>query len=375
LHHLSLCSGIGGFDLGLRRVWPSLRTVAHVEGETFCVQNLVSQMQAGGLDACPIFPDLCRLPWDQFAGLVDVVSGGFPCQPFSTAGKRKGTKDERHLWPYIVEGLRTVRPKVAVFENVAGIATSKSEGFHSVLHHVLCDLEELGYVPTAGQFTAAEVGAPHLRKRWFILGLLRDTDSDSQPNQPVHDEAPRMQEHGVANAGRNPKAARRERASSKEGSRERATEAGSGRHVGPGHIKATGETWDLANTESFDGGGRPFDKKDREKLTTRRKLANTNDSGRGAYFQPSQLRPNGFVESSVNPWNPRETEGREEEKWPKPPGPTQYEWEPPRTIEPGVGGNAYGVSNRVDRLRALGNAVVPAVVERAVRELLARYPV
>jgi DNA (cytosine-5)-methyltransferase 1 len=348
LHHLSLCSGIGGFDLGLRRVWPSLRTVAHVEGETFCVQNLVSQMQAGGLDACPIFPDLCRLPWDQFAGLVDVVSGGFPCQPFSTAGKRKGTKDERHLWPYIVEGLRTVRPKVAVFENVAGIATSKSEGFHSVLHHVLCDLEELGYVPTAGQFTAAEVGAPHLRKRWFILGLLRDTDSDSQPNQPVHDEAPGVQKHSVANTGRNPKAARRERASSTEGGTERATEVGSGRHVGPGHIKATGETRDLANT---------------------------NDSRRGEDWQPSQLRPNGFVESSVNPWNPRQTEAREEEKWPKPPGPTQYEWEPPRTIEPGVGGNAYGVSNRVDRLRALGNAVVPAVVERAVRELLARYPV
>ena len=157
-NHLSLCAGIGGIDLGLRRVVRGLRTVAMVEREGFCVSHLASKMEAGDLDTCPIYPDLLRFPWDKYRGLVDIVSGGFPCQPFSHAGNRKATEDSRHLWPHIKAGVSVLQPSFCFFENVDGIASAKSPGYHSVLHHVLSDLEEMGFNATAGQFSAEEVG-------------------------------------------------------------------------------------------------------------------------------------------------------------------------------------------------------------------------
>lgn len=304
LRHISLCSGIGGFDIGLRGIFPNMRTVVHVEGEAFCVNHLVEKMQAGKLDACPIYPDLCRFPWSEFAGAVDIITGGFPCQPFSVAGQRKATEDDRHLWPYITNGIRQTKPQLVIFENVAGIASAPSPGFHSVLHNVLSDLEGLGYQATAGQFTAAEVGAPHQRKRWFILGVC-NTNSKSKPDGTINAEKPRMCKPELANPRCDTQAARRQREAVAQGCGTGHEQSGSGCHAGQGHIQTTG------CSESME--------------------------------------------------------------WPMPPGPSQYEWEPPRTVEPRLGGNTNGVSNRVDRLRALGNAVVPAVVERAVRELLGRY--
>lgn len=160
--HLSLCSGYGGIDLGLKRVFPGLRTVAYAEIEAFAIEVLLARMEGGQLDAAPIWSDLKSFPWERFSGLVDVLSGGYPCQPFSAAGKRLGTDDERHLWPYIANGIRLLRPRVCFFENV--------EGHISLgLSTVISDLEELGYRATWGIFSAAEVGAPHQRKRVFIM--------------------------------------------------------------------------------------------------------------------------------------------------------------------------------------------------------------
>ena len=169
--HFSLFTGIGGIDLGLRSVIEGIRTVGYVEGEAFCIAHLVAKMEAGELDPAPIFSSFGEVDFRRFSGSVDIVSGGFPCQPFSTAGKREGVEDPRHLWPGIVQALRILRPQVAFFENVDGIASAKSPGFHSVLHHVLCDLESLGFRATAASYSAEEVGAPHRRKRWFILAV------------------------------------------------------------------------------------------------------------------------------------------------------------------------------------------------------------
>lgn len=140
VHHLSLCAGIGGIDLGLGLVIRGLRTIAMVEREAFCVASLVAKMEAGELDPAPVYPDLYRFPWERYRGLVDLVSGGFPCQPFSNSGSRKSVDDERHLWPEILRGLGIVRPRVCFFENVDGIATAKSPGYHSVLHNVLGEI-------------------------------------------------------------------------------------------------------------------------------------------------------------------------------------------------------------------------------------------
>lgn len=160
--HISLCSGYGGIDLGLRRVVPSLRTVAYAEIEAFAVENLLARMEGGQLDAAPIWSDLKSFPWAEFFGMVDILSGGYPCQPFSAAGKRLGGEDPRHLWPFISAGIAVLRPGLCFFENV--------EGHISLgLPEVIEDLGGLGYRATWGIFSAAEVGAPHQRKRVFIL--------------------------------------------------------------------------------------------------------------------------------------------------------------------------------------------------------------
>ena len=160
--HLGLCAGYGGIELGLKRVIPTLRSVALCEIESFAVANLVSKMEAGLMDPAPIWTDLKTFPWESFRDRVDILTGGYPCQPFSAAGKRLGTDDPRHLWPFIANGIRLLRPKLCFFENV--------EGHISLgLREVIGELESMGYKVSWGIFSAAECGAPHQRKRVFIL--------------------------------------------------------------------------------------------------------------------------------------------------------------------------------------------------------------
>ena len=166
--HVGICAGYGGIELGLRRVLPSLRSVALCEIEAFAVANLVAKMEAGLMDPAPVWPDLKTFPWAAFHHRVDILTGGYPCQPFSAAGKRAGTDDPRHLWPWIAAGIFAMRPRTCFFENVDGHISLG-------LSTVISDLEELGYAATWGVFSAAEVGAPHQRKRVFILAHRIDS--------------------------------------------------------------------------------------------------------------------------------------------------------------------------------------------------------
>jgi len=160
--HVSLCAGYGGIDLGLKRAIPNMRTIAFSEIEAYACSNLVAKMEKGLLDAAPIWTNLKTFPWSNFRGKVDILSGGYPCQPFSAAGKRLGKDDPRHLWPYIADGVRLMQPRLCFFENV--------EGHISLgLREVIEELESIGYKTTWGIFSAAEVGAPHRRKRIFIM--------------------------------------------------------------------------------------------------------------------------------------------------------------------------------------------------------------
>ena len=179
--HISLCSGYGGIDIGLARAIPNLRTICFCEREAFAIANLVSKMEKGYLDTAPIWTDLTTFPWGKFRGSVDILSGGFPCQPFSAAGKRNADTDERHLFPYILQGIRECQPRIVFLENVEGIISAKLSGDGwsdpagtPVLLHVLRELERVGYKSTAGIFSASEVGAPHQRKRVFIMGYSEE---------------------------------------------------------------------------------------------------------------------------------------------------------------------------------------------------------
>lgn len=174
--HISLCAGYGGIDIGLKRCMPTLRTILVSEIEAYAVANLVAKMEAGELDPCPIWTDLKTLPLDSIPENISILSGGFPCQPFSQAGKREGDEDPRHLFPYIKNAIRTIQPRIVFLENVEGIISAKLKGDGwedsagtPVLLHVIRELERVGYRATAGVFSAAEVGATHQRKRVFIL--------------------------------------------------------------------------------------------------------------------------------------------------------------------------------------------------------------
>jgi len=159
---LSFCSGYGGIERGLDLIGVKHRVIAYVEIEAYAIANLVAKMEAGELDAAPIYTDLKTFPSEVFRDRVDLITGGYPCQPFSGAGLRKGAEDERHLWPHIRRHIQTIRPTQCFFENVQGHVTLG-------LSTVISDMEEDGYRATWGIFSAHEVGANHERKRVFIL--------------------------------------------------------------------------------------------------------------------------------------------------------------------------------------------------------------
>jgi DNA (cytosine-5)-methyltransferase 1 len=159
---LSLCSGGGGLDVGFKLAVPESRPVCYVENEVTAAGVLAHNMEQGSLGEAPVWTDIRTFSAEPWRGIVDCVIGGYPCQPFSTAGKQLGTADPRHLWPYINDIISVVEPAYCFFENVAVHLTN---GFDEVAG----SLQGMGFEVAAGIFTASEIGAPHLRERLFIL--------------------------------------------------------------------------------------------------------------------------------------------------------------------------------------------------------------
>ncbi|WP_137670167.1 DNA cytosine methyltransferase [Paenibacillus naphthalenovorans] len=160
---LSLFSGIGGIDLACE--WAGIETVAFCEREPFPQKVLRKHWPN-----VPIYDDVCtltkeRLETDGIIGsgrTIDIIHGGYPCQPFSVAGERKGTEDDRHLWPEVFRLIQALHPKWFVGENVAGHITLG-------LDIVLSDLESAGYAAESFVIPACAVGARHRRDRVFIV--------------------------------------------------------------------------------------------------------------------------------------------------------------------------------------------------------------
>lgn len=148
---LDLFSGIGGFSLAAR--WANIETIQFVEKDEFCQKVLMKNFPN-----VPIHDDIKTF---NFYKDVDVLTGGFPCQPFSVAGKKKGFSDERYLWPDMLRIIRQCKPRYIVAENVPGIIP--------MLDPILEDLEKEGYQWTAYLIPASHIGAPHKRERLWIV--------------------------------------------------------------------------------------------------------------------------------------------------------------------------------------------------------------
>jgi DNA (cytosine-5)-methyltransferase 1 len=169
LIHVDLFSGLGGFALAAEQVWP---TIEHVfcDNDTFC-QSVIRKHWPNS----KLYGDIKQVDWKQYEGAF-LMSGGFPCQPYSAAGKRRGTADDRYLWPEMLRAIREARPKYVLGENVQGLI-SINDGM--VFEQVLSDLENENYETGAFIIPASSINAPHQRYRVWIIGRRIDSDADS----------------------------------------------------------------------------------------------------------------------------------------------------------------------------------------------------
>jgi DNA (cytosine-5)-methyltransferase 1 len=169
----SLFSGIGGFDLGLERA--GMKVIWQSEIDEFASKVLKKHWPD-----VPNLGDITKVDWSKVER-PDVICGGYPCQPFSTAGKRGGANDPRHLWPAMHNAIRVLRPRYALMENVRG---HLSLGFGRVLG----DLAEIGYDAEWQVIPAAAVGAPHKRDRVFIVANTKSKHGNGRKDKFVYSQ-------------------------------------------------------------------------------------------------------------------------------------------------------------------------------------------
>ena len=171
----SLFSGFGGLDLAVRRLFQGSHVAWHCEYD-----EAPSKILAHHWPTVPNYHDVTQIDWDSLPP-IEILTGGYPCQPFSASGLRLGENDERHLWPYVREAIRHLRPRYTLLENVAG---HRSLGFDRVLG----DLAEDGLDVRWTSLRASDIGAPHHRERLFIL-ITRDTHADPESLGRDHGQA------------------------------------------------------------------------------------------------------------------------------------------------------------------------------------------
>lgn len=371
LFGLSLCAGAGGLDLGLHVAVPEYRTVGYVEREAYAAATLVARMEDEAVDRAPVWDDVATFDGRPWRGLVDIIHGGYPCQPFSIAGRKLGDKDPRHLWPHIARIVREVEPSLCFFENVGGHLRLGFEQVHD-------DLRSMGYRVKAGLFTAEEVGASHKRERLFILayreGLVGERGFDEgSPCWQSEDAAggergvvadchgDGRQRHPCEDAGKDDPQRRSQRfADTVAGGNGYAAqefpvyEAGFGDgQNGTALSRGEGALADAARARA--GQQRPDPR------------VGIETSGDAAVGDADR--------TGLEGWNAQGDE-RADERSAFPPGPSDKRgWErllrERPDLEPAVRGDAHGLAYRVDRLRLCGNGVVPLVAAYAFRTLSA----
>lgn len=367
LRSVSLCAGIGGIDLGLERL-RAARSVCYVEREAFPAACLVAAMQRGELAEAPIWSDLRTFDARAWRGSVDLVTGGYPCQPFSLAGRRQGEDDPRHLWPEVLRIYRDSGARYLFCENVAG---HLSLGFAAVL----ADLAEVGATLEWGVFRASDVGAPHKRERLFFLAV-RDGERRGQCSEAHDQDASHALRHVVD--GCDPALADTRRDGGSKWRNSQNLVRASGTHQGEGvQRKRDGYAVDDCSCDVAD-----TDRGQREQLRWPESVGWNAGSGvsgldgscgdvahacrnrsatglSGPHARQERLAGIAFDCRGAFPPGPEDAE-----QW--------REWIAAGGPQPAVRRGSDGLSNRVDRLRALGNAVVPEVAALAFQTLWTR---
>jgi len=365
LRHVDLCSGIGGFALGFQ--WAELSKPV-----LFCdIEPWSRKILKKHWPDVPIAEDVKELANDP-NGLIpecDILTAGYPCQPFSVAGQRRGTEDDRHIWPFIFTIIKAKRPSFCVFENVYGHVSMG-------LDEVLSDLEGEGYATRPFVVPACATDAFHRRDRlWIICRNVGDTQHDGSSTATVTGSIGETSEHNTQGQSKTEqsKGASQSRYSGSLGESTRAEHVGdteSKRHERRTDVerkgaenkqeqrlgvrgKPSGSSEDVAYAQSMHSNvsGEHTQQSERQvsELGERSSEINVADTdsegsqGQWREHEPISRQETGHAAS----YSDKEIRARKN-------------WQP----EPRVGRVAHGVSNRVDRLRGLGNAIVPQISMR-----------
>lgn len=190
VNELALFAGAGGGILGSQLL--GHRIVCAVEYNEYCQEVLLQRQRDGVLEPFPIWSDAFTFDGRPWRGVVDLITAGFPCQPFSIAGSMRAEDDPKNGWPATARIISEVLPRELYLENVSDLASFEYFG------RILGELAALGYDLEWGCLSAASVGAPHRRNRIWIYG---NTDSNSEPARPEYEKAPELSQM-VANSDR-----------------------------------------------------------------------------------------------------------------------------------------------------------------------------
>ena len=366
---LALCAGIGGLELGVRlALGDAYRLVGAVERDSYAAAVLVARMGEAALDPAPVWDDLATFDGYPWRGRVDLVSAGFPCQPFSAAGQRRSLDDDRWLWPEIARVVREVVPSFVYLENVRGFLA-----VHGGLGTVLGDLADLGFDAEWTLLSAAALGAPHRRERFWLLahrhgGRLSFLRRRPHPVRPARDDPDRPGRPAVADPGG---PGRPEDPGGAHGH-----EAPDGRRSPASTHLAHGRGEAVADAN---GGGREPES---------RPAADALDTSEASRSQPHPAGGNMADTPGPGPQGglhrPAERRAGPPERshpvpgqlpvWPPPPD-DHAAWE--RVLvaggpQPSVRRMADGLPARMERLHALGNGVAPVVAGAAFLALAHR---
>ena len=307
MNHLDLFSGIGGFSLGLERA--GFKTIAFCEKELYC--RMLLQKHWKGVKIYNDIKDCKGKEIKETHGRVDLLTGGFPCQPYSVAGKQKGTSDDRYLWPDMFRVIREVQPTWIIAENVRGIINIQ-DGM--VFETVCTDLEKEGFEIQTFIIPAAGVGAPHKRERVWIVGYSKHNGSLTSKIRTRNKEAD-------------------------AGSQERKNQT-----IKPKRTSRSN------NDEVMENSRRTL----RQGSKLSQENANENRKEDANQFERSSSTSKYHVANSerIHVQGQQSRSGQEQSRrkgW----------WE----FEPNVGRVANGVPGRVYRLKGLGNSIVPQIAE------------